>query len=197
MFTIKDFIAFIIIGLSSFLIANLVNCSQSEDFDVNNEITMIDRNSYKNKNSEISKPYNLKPAVYSQNSYRPATNSCCKTGVKRNSIILLIRKNVSNCGRHNRVSSINSLVIYSILNKNQVSIKITKEMETDLNKIYQVTEIMLISNGGLPLSAFSNPDLEQFFDGTYFPPLYSNKPLKRKALNGFITQVSDQSGNEK
>jgi len=77
-----------------------------------------------------------------------------------------------------------------LMNELYVNIKVDREERPDLDKVYQLSQQLLVQRaGGWPLTMFLTPDdLTPFFGGTYFPP----EP--RHGLPGFrdvLQQVSD------
>ncbi|KAJ1912925.1 hypothetical protein IWQ60_009438, partial [Tieghemiomyces parasiticus] len=56
------------------------------------------------------------------------------------------------------------------LNRDFVSIKVDREAQPDVDKVYMMFVQATTGGGGWPLSAFLAPDLTPFFGGTYFPP---------------------------
>ena len=168
---------------------------ENKDFDIANEITVLSRNTFSNRNTNDNQFYKIQPAVFSsldhevrdKNNLRRGNNH----GMKN---VLPLRCKANSCEYLNREEAKYKIIIDPNSNRNQVSIKVFRKTQTDVKYLYTVTEIMLTDNGGLPLGAF--PNLEQFFDGTYFPPLYSSNPRKIKAPNGFISIVAKNAGRE-
>lgn len=60
--------------------------------------------------------------------------------------------------------------IAAAMNRDFVCIKVDREEQPDLDRIYMNAVTALTGSGGWPLNAFLTPDLKPFFGGTYFPP---------------------------
>lgn len=60
--------------------------------------------------------------------------------------------------------------IAAIMNENFVCIKVDREEQPDVDKVYMTTVQALTGQGGWPLSVWLTPELKPFFGGTYFPP---------------------------
>ncbi len=58
--------------------------------------------------------------------------------------------------------------IAKIVNENFISIKVDKEEIPDLDAYFQLASQILNGRGGWPLNAFTTPDFDPFFVGTYF-----------------------------
>ncbi|KAJ1979912.1 hypothetical protein H4R34_002654 [Dimargaris verticillata] len=66
--------------------------------------------------------------------------------------------------------SFESHAIAEILNKHYVSIKVDREVQPDVDKVYMTFVQATTGGGGWPMSVFLTPDRYPFFGGTYFPP---------------------------
>ncbi|KAJ1649767.1 hypothetical protein IWQ61_009246 [Dispira simplex] len=60
--------------------------------------------------------------------------------------------------------------VANILNNHFVSIKVDREVQPDVDKVYMTYVQATTGGGGWPMSVFLTPDLHPFFGGTYFPP---------------------------
>ena len=60
--------------------------------------------------------------------------------------------------------------IAAFLNEHFVAIKVDREERPDVDMIYMTAVQSMTGQGGWPLTAFLNHELEPFFGGTYFPP---------------------------
>ncbi|KAI9317210.1 hypothetical protein BX666DRAFT_2027301 [Dichotomocladium elegans] len=56
------------------------------------------------------------------------------------------------------------------MNEHFINIKVDREENPGVDKLYMTYVQLLSGRGGWPLSAFLTPQLEPFFGGTYFPP---------------------------
>ncbi|CDS12674.1 hypothetical protein LRAMOSA04860 [Lichtheimia ramosa] len=56
------------------------------------------------------------------------------------------------------------------MNEHFVNIKVDREENPAVDKLYMTYVQLLTGRGGWPLSVFLTPELEPFFGGTYFPP---------------------------
>ena len=149
-------------------------------YDITNEIATLSTHNLRKQKTHQSQFYNIQPMNYSK---YYGTNTGYKD-IQRNG--RTIRKETipltcpaNKCEYYKKLKTTKTIIIASKFNKNHVSIKFLRKTETDFGDVYTVTAIMLTDNGGLPLGAFPNLDLEQFFDGTYFPPLYCKNQIGR------------------
>jgi uncharacterized protein YyaL (SSP411 family) len=60
--------------------------------------------------------------------------------------------------------------IAHILNEHFVNIKLDRDENPDIDRMYQHAAAVMGVGGGWPLSVFLTPDRRPFFGGTYFPP---------------------------
>ncbi|KAJ1972038.1 hypothetical protein H4R35_004899 [Dimargaris xerosporica] len=60
--------------------------------------------------------------------------------------------------------------IAKLLNDHYVSIKVDREVQPDIDKVYMTFVQATTGGGGWPMSVFLTPDQYPFFGGTYFPP---------------------------
>ncbi|CAO3595692.1 unnamed protein product [Absidia cylindrospora] len=60
--------------------------------------------------------------------------------------------------------------VAEILNKDFVSIKVDREENPGVDKLYMTYVQLTTGRGGWPMSVFLTPDLQPFFGATYFPP---------------------------
>ena len=175
MLTKKNLLNLTLVAMSSVLVIVIAFAINEKEYDISNEITILSRSIPGNPERYEGKKYTIQPAFYkgdySQDSYQ-------EKGVKNK---------VSNYLDSKFLHATQTTVVASNFYKSQVSITIIRRELTDSENGYMVAELMLICNGGLPLGALSN--LEQFFDGTYFPPLYVSNPRNTKAPSGFISPV--------
>ncbi len=59
--------------------------------------------------------------------------------------------------------------IAALLNRYFVAIKVDRERNPDVDKIYMTAVMLLNKSGGWPMSSFLTPEGKTFFGGTYFP----------------------------
>ncbi|RKP38010.1 spermatogenesis-associated protein 20, partial [Dimargaris cristalligena] len=60
--------------------------------------------------------------------------------------------------------------VAQLLNTHFVNIKVDREVQPDVDKVYMTYVQATTGGGGWPMSVFLTPDLLPFFGGTYFPP---------------------------
>ncbi|CAG8492397.1 6963_t:CDS:10 [Funneliformis caledonium] len=60
--------------------------------------------------------------------------------------------------------------IAKIMNDNFVNVKVDREIQPDVDRMYMIFVQSLTGGGGWPMSVFLTPDLYPVFGGTYFPP---------------------------
>ncbi len=84
--------------------------------------------------------------------------------------------------------------IAKLMNEKLVCIKVDREEQPDVDRIYMSSVQAMTGSGGWPLSVFLTHDLKPFFGGTYFPPTsHYGKPGFRQV----VQRISDLWKSEK
>jgi hypothetical protein len=174
MLHLKNIETLAIILISGALVWVISDAYNEKTYDVSNEITVLSRSNLNGNGNHDNQYVKVQPADYD------ASYQTVNQNRERSSLCP-----ASRCTFINKKDEIKKMVVISQLNRNLISIRVIRNERTDFKNVILVTDIVLINNGGLPLGAFSN--LEQFFDGTYFPPLFFSNPRNTKAPNGFLT----------
>ncbi|RIA87673.1 hypothetical protein C1645_827460 [Glomus cerebriforme] len=60
--------------------------------------------------------------------------------------------------------------IAKIMNENFVNVKVDREVQPDVDRMYMIFVQSMTGGGGWPMSVFLTPELYPVFGGTYFPP---------------------------
>ncbi|KAG9289252.1 hypothetical protein G9A89_007497 [Geosiphon pyriformis] len=60
--------------------------------------------------------------------------------------------------------------IAKLMNENFVNVKVDREVQPDVDRMYMTFVQLTSGGGGWPMSVFLTPDLYPIFGGTYFPP---------------------------
>ena len=60
--------------------------------------------------------------------------------------------------------------IAAMMNANYVNVKIDREEQPDVDRIYMTVVQAMTGSGGWPMSVFLTPELQPFYAGTYYPP---------------------------
>lgn len=78
--------------------------------------------------------------------------------------------------------------IAKILNENFINIKVDREENPDIDRIYLLALQTMTGSGGWPMSMFLTPELKPFYGGTYIPP---KAKYGRSGFEDVITQIID------
>lgn len=78
--------------------------------------------------------------------------------------------------------------IAKILNENFINIKVDREENPDIDRIYMLALQSMTGSGGWPMSMFLTPELKPFYGGTYIPP---KAKYGRSGFEDVITQIID------
>ncbi|CAB4406203.1 unnamed protein product [Rhizophagus irregularis] len=60
--------------------------------------------------------------------------------------------------------------IANIMNENFVNVKVDREVQPDVDRMYMIFVQLMSGSGGWPMSVFLTPELYPVLGGTYFPP---------------------------
>jgi len=84
--------------------------------------------------------------------------------------------------------------IAQTLNEWAIPIKVDREEQPDVDRIYMQALRMMRQGGGWPMSMFLTPDLKPFFGATYIPP---NSRGQRPGFPGVVRQISNAWVNQR
>jgi uncharacterized protein len=85
-----------------------------------------------------------------------------------------------------------------IMNEKFINIKVDREERPDIDAVYMKSIILLVGQGGWPISLFLTPNCNPYFGGTYFPPTKKyNRPGFPQVLEEAFIIYKEQKDNLK